>query len=770
MDKRLLVLAALLFLLGSASAVTLEGDFSLSMDCESGKNVVYMLYNDSSRARTYTVTAVGENSDWVNINGKWVGEESLEISLEGRQSSELFALVKPQTCYVRPGDYMIRLEIDGRETLNREIEVEVVKSRILELEVIPKSQGAAQCEESYFDISVKNAGQWDEEVSLSIEGLPSSWANLQSDSVSLDGGQTREIELMVKPPCRTEIREYPFTVEASLLGTDFSIKKTASLEIEDRQGIEIEASEMVACAEKASSEEILVRNTGLLDDSLRLSIEGLDWASIQPSQLRIEAEGEETASIVFSGSDAEKGSYEFTVKAYSEKFDKTTMKRMEVELQECYNVTVRAVKLDNKNIEEKPVACIERNPVYTFSIKNGAVEPVEADIRITGVDAIISPSNTVINRGETKTVSVEIDLSNETPGVKKFRFEASGENFSAKQDLEIEALDCYALKVDWDGLIEEIELDQDCKSKVFTAKITNQGEKGQNAEISISGPEWVYTEPKQLALDAGQEQEAYFYIAPPFDLEEGTYTVNASIKGKERTFNRQVEISTFGFKEGPERQEPEPQEPEGTDGEEKLAVSVEAEAKVEELVEETENSAKVTVKISNSGTETLEISAISTADLNAVFEFEPTTLETEETAEVSMTVFLAEGEELPDLVVLKLETNKGLLETPAEILDEEPEDSLAGLFSLAGVDDLLLAAIVIIVIVVFAAIALRSESGSKPESGLKHLADEVKELPGRKLEEIGKHKKLKSLAKEVRKPARKKPAKKKAVKRKGKKK
>jgi len=391
MDKRILVLAALLFLLGSASAVTLNGDFSLSMDCESGKNVVYTLYNDSSRTRTYTIKAVGENSDWININGKWVGEDALEISVEGKKSAELYALVKPQTCYVRPTDYVIRIEIDGRETLYKEINVDITESRILGLEIIPKSQGAAQCEESYFDIRIRNAGQWNEEVRLSVEGLPSSWENLQSDRVSLDGGQTREIELMVKPPCRAEVKNYPFTVEAELLGTDFSIKRTASLEIEDRQGIEIQAEKMVACAEKATSEEIEIRNSGLLEDSVRLSIGNLDWASIQPSELGIETGEERTARIVFSKTNAEKKTYEFTVKAYSEKFNKTTMKRVKVALQECYNVTAKAVKLDNKDIEEKTVVCVERNPVYTFSVKNEAIEPVEANIRVTGLDSIISP-------------------------------------------------------------------------------------------------------------------------------------------------------------------------------------------------------------------------------------------------------------------------------------------------------------------------------------------------------------------------------------------
>ena len=761
MDKRVLVFAALLFLFGSASAVTMEGDFSLSMDCESGKSVVYTLYNDSSRTRTYAIRAVGENSDWVNINGKWVGENALEISLKGRESAELFALVKPQTCYVRPGDYTISIEVDGRETLNKEIKVEVVESRILELEIIPKSQGAAQCEESYFDVVVKNAGEWDEEVSLAVEGLPESWANLQSSIASLGGGQEREIELMVKPPCRAETKKYPFTVEAKLLGTDFSIKKSASLEIEDRQGIEIDAGKMVACSEKSAVEEIIVRNAGLLEDTIRLSVEGLDWASVQPSAIGLGPDSEETAQIVFSKTAAGKGSYEFTVKAYSEKFGKTTMKRMEVELQECYNITARAVKLDNKFVEEKPVVCIEKNPVYTFEIKNDAVEEVKAEVRVTGLSAIISPSTTEIKRGQLKTISVEIDLFKEKPGTKKFKFEASGENFTASQILEFEAVDCYALEVDWDGLEEKIELDEDCKTKVFTAKIKNLGEKGQNAAISIAGPEWVSTEPKAVAVDAGMEEEAYFYIAPPFDLEEGTYNATASIRGKERTFNRKVEISTFGFREKPG----ETQQPEETEGGEKPEISVEAEASIEELLEEVENTAKVKVQISNSGSKALEISAVSTLDLNAVFEFEAITLKAGETIEIPMTVSLGDAEELPEIVVLKLETDKGTLETPVSI-QGGGDGSLAGLFSLAGVDDLLLAAIVIIVIVVFAAIALRSESGPKQESGLKHLVEEVQELPGQKLEEIGKHKKMPSLAKEVKKPARKKPAKRKPAKRK----
>ena len=140
----------------------------------------------------------------------------------------------------------------------------------------------------------------------------------------------------------------------------------------------------------------------------------------------------------------------------------------------------------------------------------------------------------------------------------------------------------------------------------------------------------------------------------------------------------------------------------------------------------------------------IRISKISSQDFNAGFEFEEILLNPAESIKVPMTLYIGENKERKFDVVLKIETDKGAMEREITVdLDKKPEEQgvFVGLFGLGDASDLVLAGIVIAVIIAFAAIALKAESKEKPKGGLTNLAKDVQELPGKKLEEIGKHRK-----------------------------
>ncbi len=723
MVKKIILALALLFIIGTASAATLTGDFSLETNCAVPDNETYILHNDSGITKTYTISAIGENSDWININGVWIGEKPLVITLANHDSEELYAFVKPQTCYVSPGEYTVIIDISGER---KEIIVIVVESRLLELDILPESQKISQCKKAEFEVKVKNIGEMNETIVLEVKGLPNKWARLGFTEMFLGKGETKNVKLEIQPDCDAETKNYTFNVKARLNGTAFFIVKNAVLEIEDSQGISISGSEMTACNEKSMQGTVKVKNNGLLEDQLSLSIEGINWANIEPANITLAAGEEKNVSIFFFKTNASKGVYDFDFLASSTKFNKETKQKLFTELQDCYNVSITETKI-NGNIEGEAKACIEGKAEYEFVLANDGIQPIETEITVLGINAIVSPETVEIASGKTANVKVKIDLAGEQMGEKVFTLQVKGENFSMQRDYALVAENCYNLEIDWDGLNDEIALDANCKSEPFTVKVLNNGTKSQNISVSVSGSEWIYFEPTQARIEAGAEQEIYFYMAPPYDTKEGKQTATITINGNGKTFSKELDIIVYG----------------GLYADLGTA-SVEANADVTEIIERTEKAIKVSVQVSNDGNSMIRITKISSQDLNAVFEFEETLLQADESIKVPMTVYIGESEERKFDVLLRIETDKGTMEREITVdLDKEPEEQeiFVGLFGLGDASDLALAAIVIAVIIAFAAIALKAEASEKPKRGLINLAKDVQELPGKKLEEIGKHRK-----------------------------
>jgi len=75
MVKKIILILVLLFLIGTANTVTLTGDFSLETNCAVPAKAVYVLHNNSGTTQSYSVKAIGENSDWINLNGQWINED-----------------------------------------------------------------------------------------------------------------------------------------------------------------------------------------------------------------------------------------------------------------------------------------------------------------------------------------------------------------------------------------------------------------------------------------------------------------------------------------------------------------------------------------------------------------------------------------------------------------------------------------------------------------------------------------------------------------------
>ncbi|MDP2974431.1 MAG: hypothetical protein Q8N60_05240, partial [Candidatus Diapherotrites archaeon] len=334
---------------------------------------------------------------------------------------------------------------------------------------------------------------------------------------------------------------------AAIKETSFTTAKNASIEIADKQIIQISADAMKACTDKKTSTAIKIKNNGLQQDELQLTASGLDFASIEPTALTLGAGEEKTVSVSFDKTSKTQGRYEFTLKAHSTKFEKDTEKKFSAELRNCYNLSITNALLNGAAATEKPTLCIESEPVYKLTLKNNSIEAVNAAIRATGIDAVISPSQVPIESGKSIDITVKLDLQNQLPGEKQFSLQASSDNFSLQRDFNLALEYCFNLQIAW-PLQDLVELDANCKSQLFTVNVKNAGTKEQDIAVSVSGPEWVFLEPTTAKLLPNEQKAHYLYFAPPSDVKAGAYSATFTIKGAE-TFEKKIEIKVKAAQE-----------------------------------------------------------------------------------------------------------------------------------------------------------------------------------------------------------------------------
>jgi len=738
-NKAIFLGIALLTIALGVRAAEISGDFSLEASCLVPAKAFYALENDSGTSHTYNITSVGENSSWIymgakaeagalmnDVSGKWIGSEPLVISLAAGQEEELVAFVKPQDCYVTPGNYTIKIRVSNGETIEEDISIRVISTRSVALEADESNKSVSQCGQASYSLSVENTGKSDEWVILSVQGIGSAWFSLPQTEFLLEEGATRTIPLEVQPNCTALPKGYDFTVSAEMAGTSFRASESLSLVITDMQGIEITAPELVACNDALSAGTIEIENSGRLADSLELDVTGPEWVSLDTKKVSVQ-EGE-TASIglSFAESTAQPGSYTITVKAHSTKFNKDYVQNFDVHVKDCYSASIVSVTIDGSAASALETVCLEKNPVFVFTVHNTQENAIEVEANVKGMSASIKPAVLALEGNATGSVEVEIELEGETAGENAFSLALESPNFSVEQPQNLVVEDCYAIEVGFDGLQRQVDVNAGSEAEAVTVKLRNIGTKENTVSASVSGPSWILFDPTSIQLQPGEEKGLFLYISPPYAVREGLHKAELGLSATGFSDSKAISVNVYGglYAELGEAR-------------------VSAEGRLENLLEEIERTVEVKIEITNDSNSLLRIQDINVLGFYATHSFSEATLQPNETVEASVTLFLGKGfEEEEFFVPVQFLTDKGTL-TRDVFVDLSPEpgqpNASVGLLSLGGTNEALLVAIIVIVIAIIVMIALKGHKPMQSET-LIGLAKQVQDIPAQKLEEIGKAK------------------------------
>lgn len=179
-------------------------------------------------------------------------------------------------------------------------------------------------------IVLTNTGPAAGNFQMYVEDIPPNWVSTTSPVTHLDGGEEKQITLVIQPPGITETGpgNFPFTIRVVNQADASQVDKVevslvvAAYEVEGRIGVMMESTQYSASPGTGTIVQILLHNQGLADDEFRLSVEGIpvSWISTDSPVTKLVAGEQRKVKLTIipppaSGSRA--GRYTFKIQVIS---------------------------------------------------------------------------------------------------------------------------------------------------------------------------------------------------------------------------------------------------------------------------------------------------------------------------------------------------------------------------------------------------------------------------------------------------------------------
>jgi len=510
MNKALIALTLILLSL-TVQAHTLEGNFEgLTFQGETIESTFLLCNTLNSNENFHLIS-----------NNAWMQIRPLSVYLAEDQCEEIYAFTTPHP-YANSGNYEIEVIAEGNtQTVSKTFYLTVVEGHRININTIKNPINSTQCKTETFVFELKNTGIFDERALLSVQGINLNWVELSSEEILLKKNAVKEIELKVLIPCNQETKNYEFQLLTELKNTGIIKETNLLLQIENGQEISIENKSFNSCNDLKTQDLISIENNGLLEDKLTIEVSGLDWITVKNKNFTLQPGEKKEVELEFNQTQTETNNYNFSVKVYSEKFNQVYEKQFQVQLQDCYNLTLEKGAFQDS-------ACIESKPEISFILKNNGTRKTEVKTSMTGIQAELEKNSFSLNPNDSTEIRATLNFDGLKEGNTKFVFIADSQEYTETLEGEIEIQDCF----ETESIVPSLEL---CNAVPLTDKsitIKNTGTQTQNFTIS-SDVEWIKLKETNFELQGKQEKQIGLIINPTENSNEKSYSI------KTKTANNQ---------------------------------------------------------------------------------------------------------------------------------------------------------------------------------------------------------------------------------------
>lgn len=229
--------------IASVFGVSLTPDV-LGKTTNPGQSVIYTInvQNTGNTQDTYSITKSGAKSEWGALS-----KTSVTL-ISGSSEDITFTVTVPADA--SNGDYPINVKAtsQGDPSTSQEIILTTTVEEInygVELDPASQDETVEIGDSKEFTITVKNTGDVEEEISLSIITPQSydDWASLSQESMNLASGASKNVILTIDVPSSADAGDYTFTVKGVYTG-DTSISDEAVVTLTVKVPVEFEISDV----------------------------------------------------------------------------------------------------------------------------------------------------------------------------------------------------------------------------------------------------------------------------------------------------------------------------------------------------------------------------------------------------------------------------------------------------------------------------------------------------------------------------------------------
>lgn len=287
----------------------------------------------------------------------------------------------------------------------------------------------------------------------------------------------------------------------------------------------ISPSNVSVCSGEKVSFEIIVKNTGSIDEEIELSA---DIGKLKTDKLFLNPKEVKSIELIIDTSEFT-GKKTVVVSAKTGKVvDKTTA---DIFSESCYS---SEFYIEPKVAEICPCGKAE----FTAVLKNTGKLPDNYTILFNEI-----MQNVSLDPNETKIFKYTVPVSCDMRGVHFINVSAISKHFSYSDSAKLHIKNiskCYSINLSNKGEIE-VEVSKAVAEEI---KVKNTGEMEDTFTFIVEGPSWLYLEPTSLTLKDGEEDYIYLYVSPPIETVPNLYTAKiiASSKYSNQTFKLNINV------------------------------------------------------------------------------------------------------------------------------------------------------------------------------------------------------------------------------------
>jgi len=363
---------------------------------------------------TYSITITGLPDGWYSLS-----ENS--IDLKSGESSKVYLFVTPY-CYGETGTFKVFVTVSDGASASDTFTLEVIPDHKIEVSM-PEEIKTCLGETSSVNVTIKNEGNFTEDVELTLSETASDFAELSENKITLEPFEEKTVELNLKPTPDIETGDYQLELNAKSTSSYANSKSISLVKVLECYKVETSYLKKIeTCLKEETIFELTITNAGLKKDSYTVEIEDMNYTKI----VELEAGDSTTLTIPFVKD--EEGTYDVSFKVTSDYVSKE--ESVEFDVLKCYGVELSPEE-SSLNID------VGRGKLTKVQVTNLGTKEDTFDV-MTDIDwASVKPEVITLTSGEKQDVYVYYSPNFGMSGTYETTLTAKSEHSQADANIEI---------------------------------------------------------------------------------------------------------------------------------------------------------------------------------------------------------------------------------------------------------------------------------------------------------------------------------------------